>query len=377
MSDVISVLRRVTSVDVAPQFDNYSKVIIHVSKETTYEVGNDTGRALEINNPFGTQQMAEDILASLTGYQYQPYYADGALLDPAAEIGDAVNMRGAYGGIYTRERTFGRLMKADVSAPHDEEINHEYSYESPTERKFSRQIDEVKASLIIANDRIDASVSQTGGEQSTFGWSLTSNAHRWYANGQEVMSVTASGLKVKGEIEVTNGAVGGFTISASAIYNNISSFGGSQSTGVYIGTNGIQLGQAFKVTSSGQVTATNISANNMTLTGTLNIGGTNITAAALRSGAQSAYSNGGTWSGTSTAWNKATASGLSGGPSYFNASQFKLGSGAATALTVTSNCTVQGTLTPSKLKISGSTYNLSVAYVIDTNGNTRRVLALT
>lgn len=317
---MISIARRVTSVDVAPQFDNYSKVIIHVSDDTAYEAGNDSGRTLEIDNPFGTQHMAEDILASLTGFQYQPYYADGALLDPAAEIGDAVNMRGAYGGIYTRERTFGRLMKADVSAPHDEEINHEYQFESPERREFKRSIGEVKASLIIANDRIDASVSQTGGEPSSFGWSLTSNAHRWYANGNEVMAVTASGLKVTGEVQATTGKIGGFNISASAIWNNISSFGGSQSSGVYIGTNGIQLGQAFKVTPTGQVTATNISANNMTLTGTLNIGGTNITAAALRSGAQSAYNNSGTWStgaGYGYNYNAATQNGTSNYPTYF------------------------------------------------------------
>ena len=159
MSDVVSLARRISSLDVSPQFDNYSKVVIHVSDETTYVAGNDTGRTLEIDNPFGTQAMARNILAQLTGYQYQPYTAQGALLDPAAEIGDAVNMRGAYGGIYTRERTFGRLMKADVSAPHDEEINHEYQFESPEKREFKRSIGEVKASLIIANDRITAEVT--------------------------------------------------------------------------------------------------------------------------------------------------------------------------------------------------------------------------
>lgn len=306
MSDIVSLARRVSQVDVSPQFDNYSKVVIHVSDDTTYVAGNDTGRTLEIDNPFGTQAMANNMLASLTGYQYQPYEAQGALLDPAAEIGDAVNMRGAYGGIYTRERTFGRLMKADVSAPHDEEINHEYQYESPEERKFTRQINDVKASLIIANDNIEAKVSQQSPEgQTSFSWKLLSDSHKWYANGQEVMSISASGLTVRGNVQATTGTIGGFNISASAIWNNISSFGGSQSSGVYIGTNGIQLGQAFKVTSSGAVTATNISANNMTLTGTLNIGGSTITAAALRSGAQSAYSNGSYWSG-----------GASGGYSY-------------------------------------------------------------
>lgn len=284
LSDVISIARRVSKIDVSPQFDNYSKVVIHVSEDTIYEAGNDTGRTLEIDNPFGTQAMANNMLASLKGYQYQPYSAEGALLDPSAEIGDAVNMRGAYGGIYTREREFGRLMKADVSAPHDEEINHEYAYETPTERRFSRAIDDVKASLIIANDRIDASVSQTGGTTSSFGWSLTSDAHRWYANGNEVMSITASGLTVKGNVQATTGTIGGFNISASAIWNNISSFGGSQNSGVYLGTNGIQLGQNFKVDTSGNVTATRLTVD------TLYIGGSAVSAATLNARANNGNS---------------------------------------------------------------------------------------
>ena len=327
MSDVVSLGRRVTEINVSPQFDNYSKVIIHVSDETTYESGNDTGRALEIDNPFGTQAMADNILQSLTGYQYQPSDVTGALLDPAAEIGDAINARGTYFGMYARERTFGRLMKADVSAPYDQEINHEYQFESPERREFKRSIDDVKASLIIANDRIDASVAQTGGDNSSFGWSLTSTGHKWYANGNEVMAVTASGLKVTGEVQATTGKIGGFNITASSLWNNLSSFGGSQSSGVYIGTNGIQLGQAFKVTSSGAVTATNISANNMTLTGTLNIGGSTITAAALRSGAQSAYSNGSYWSGGSGYgynYNNATISGTSSYPSNFTCGNLRV-----------------------------------------------------
>lgn len=367
MSDVTTLSQRLSNLDVSPQFDSYSKVIIHVSDDAVIEVGNDDGRTLELDNPFGTQAMAQTILDSLRGFQYQPYEATGALLDPAAEIGDAANMRGNYGGIYTRSRTFGRLMKADISAPHDEEINHEYKYESPQERQFKRQIDDVKASLIIANDRIDASVSQTGGSSSSFGWSLTSNAHRWYANGQEVMAITASGLSVKGNVQATTGKIGGFNISASAIWNNISSFGGSQSSGVYIGTNGIQLGQAFKVTSSGAVTATNISANNMTLTGTLNIGGTNITAAALRSGAQSAYNNGSYWSGGSGYgynYNAATVNGTSSYPSYFTCGVLSARSGA----------TLYGGVIINADRFYMGTHAVTRGSIIDRNGNTQYVL---
>lgn len=321
MSDVVSLGRRVTEINVSPQFDNYSKVIIHVSDETTYESGNDTGRTLEIDNPFGTQAMADNILQSLTGYQYQPSDVTGALLDPAAEMGDAVNARGTYFGIYARERTFGRLMKADVSAPYDEEINHEYQFESPERREFKRSIEDVKASLIIANDRIDASVAQTGGDNSSFGWSLTSTGHKWYANGNEVMAVTASGLKVTGEVQATTGKIGGFNITASSLWNNLSSFGGSQSSGVYIGTNGIQLGQRFKVDTSGNVTATRLTVD------TLYIGGSAVSASTLNSRTNSAYnwtSNNGSYcrsgAGYGYNYNNATSSSSGSYPSYFRAS---------------------------------------------------------
>lgn len=158
MADVLNLGQRVSSVDVAPQFQPYSMVIIHVDDDTTIVAGDESGRVMEMDNPFGSQQMADNILARLRGLQYQPYQADGALLDPAAEIGDAVGTATSYGGLYTRSRKFGRLMKADISAPHDEEINHEYKYESPQERKFTRVTGEIKASIILTNTMIQSEV---------------------------------------------------------------------------------------------------------------------------------------------------------------------------------------------------------------------------
>ena len=349
MSDLIELGSKASTVDVSPTFDAYSKVIIHISDDTQVVAGDDSGRTLEIDNPFGNQEMADRMLASLQGFQYQPYAANGALLDPAAEIGDALNTETSYGGIYTRSRKFGRLMKADVSAPTDEEIDHEYKFESPTERKFKRTVGEVKASILLTNERIDlevaerraqgdslssqlsltasaitaevaratqaegnlsaslsvqateiaAKVSSSGGSNSSFGWALTNNAHTWYSNNQEVMKITASGLIVNGEVNAKSGTIGGFTIGASAIYNNISQFGGTQTNGVYLGTDGIQLGQNFKVTSSGDVTASSLS-----LKGTINFinaDGTSagtLSAADLRTGAYQAANNYGSWNDT-------------------------------------------------------------------------------
>jgi len=294
----INLLRRAGTLDIAPAFNTYSKVVIHIDDDTVVEAGNDLGRTLEVNNPFGTQELAEQMLAKLRGYQYQPYYATGALLNPAAEIGDGVSIKNTYGGIYQRERTFGRLMRADIAAPHDDEINHEYKFESPTERRFNRQIGNVKATLLIQAGLIEAKVSKESPEgQTSFSWSMDDTSHTWYANGRRIVQFNANGAEIDGKITAREGYIGngseGFSIKATAIYNGMTGLNDTVHNGIYIGTDGVALGKgAFKVTAAG-----NVSANNMELTGTLRVGGSSIGASVLRQGAQSAYSNGSYWTG--------------------------------------------------------------------------------
>lgn len=71
------------------------------------------------------------------------------------------------------------------------------------------------------------------------------------------------------------------------------------------------------------MTANNLTANNAVLTGTLKIGGKNIKASDLQSGAQSAYDNSSKWStGSNYGYNYNNATKQNGGsyPSYFEAS---------------------------------------------------------
>ena len=317
MSDVVNVLQRVDNVEKAPLFNTYSRVVIAIDDETEASAGTSTtGRTLDLSNPlFGSASVAQKTLNRLQGYQYQPYKADGAILDPAAELGDAISANGVYGGIYTRDRVFGRLMKATVSAPHDEEINHEYQYETPTERKLKRQMGDVKAEFAIQATQIAAKVSQVGGTNSSFGWTLTSTAHTWYSGNTQVMKVNSSGLEVKGKITATSGYIGngsqGFEITSTAIRNGMTSLTDTTHNGIYIGTNGIALGKGkFKVDTSGNITASGIRLQG-TLT-FLNADGTTagtMSAADLRQGALRAnngYSN----------WNSAYTSTSSGGYCY-------------------------------------------------------------
>ena len=307
MSDSINILQRAENVEISPLFNTYSKVIINIDDETQASSGTDTGRTLELDNPlFGSQLVATKLLQRLHGFQYQPYSAQGALVDPAAEMGDAISVNDVYGGIYTRERTFGRLMITDVSAPNDEEINHEYKWETPTERKLKREMEDVRATFAIQSDRIEARVAKTGGNNSSFGWVLNDTSHTWYSGSRQVMKVSASGLEVTGKITATSGYIGngsqGFEISARSLANGMTSLNDTLHNGIYIGVDGIALGKGkFKVDSSGNITASGIKLQG-TLT-FLNDNGTvagTMSAADLRQGAYRANSGYSTWNNTSS-----------------------------------------------------------------------------
>ena len=345
MSDAVNIMRRAASVEKAPLFEPYSKVIIHVGlsdsgdTEITYEAGNDSGRTLEINNEWGTQMMADTILAKIRGYQYQPLFASGALVDPSVELGDGITVNGIYSGIFVQATTFNSMMASDVSAPVDEEIEHEYGFESKTDRAYTRMVAQTRSGISLSADAIAAEVARatdaegelssrvtinaesitaevtratnaegtlrssisqnaesisaevrraTNAEgtkldhtysNSSFGWELTSSAFIIKSNSQEVFKANRDGITVKGNgeftgrITATSGYIGngtnGFTISDTAIYNGMTSLNDSTHNGVYVGTDGISIGKGtFKVTSSGAVTAKNLSITG----GSINIG---------------------------------------------------------------------------------------------------------
>lgn len=280
MSSVVNLGRKIGSFKTSPQFDGYTRVVVIVSDDLEYSAGTDTGRTLTVNNPWGTQEMAENILKKIGGYKYQPYVAKDAILDPAAELGDGISVNSVYSGIFTRKTTFGPMCRATVSAPSEEEINHEYPYVSKQERKVTRNLRQltselrVQAGLISAEvaerkseteklsselslqaGQISAKVEKTGGDFSSFGWSLDDSSWTIKANSIDVLKATKNGLEIYGKVTATSGKIGGFNIESNYLSYNNHTWGGTNTKGIYIGVNGIQLGKNFKVDESGNLTA--------------------------------------------------------------------------------------------------------------------------
>lgn len=228
-----------------------------------------SGRVLDIVNPFGTVAMASDILRALRqtngiALNYSPFDAD-AIIPPHFELGDAVVINNDHHGIYGFNTQASRLPKSNINAPADEEIDHEYPFRSDVKsRQLTRKFDSIQSQFIVQAGKISAKVSKVGGNQSqTFGWSLTENGFyinngEVRADGTDLFSFDSTGLHIKGDIEADTGHIGGsggFTIQSGKLYSGKSSYS-SSANGVYIGTDGISLGSGFKVTSGGSLTAT-------------------------------------------------------------------------------------------------------------------------
>ena len=285
MSSSVNVLRNMISFDKAEQFDGYSKVIIIVSDEVEYSSGTDTGRTLTLNCPWGTQEIANNILQSIKGFQYQPMTAEDALVDPSVEIGDGISANGVYSGVYSIETKFNSNLPTSVSAPSDEELYEEHTYIPKTERevtrkfldfqsqfriqdgKISAEVDErksdtksIRATLEVQAGQITAKVNKNDGNSSTFGWALETASWRIFSGSSTVLKADKNGLEVKGVIRATSGEIGGFKITSNSLTYNNQTWGGTNTTGIYIGPNGIQCGSAsngVQITSNGNLYAEN------------------------------------------------------------------------------------------------------------------------
>lgn len=255
MYDTINVKSSVTNLEKQNKMAGYSSVVLRVSDDISYVEGTDSGRVLTLECPWGTPAMAKRILARIRGYQYQPYKATKAYIDPAAEIGDAVAAGSVHGSLLTKNVTLGPLYVADVSAPGDESINYKYEYKPAQERQINRRFGQVESQFKIQAGLIEAKVARTGGDDSSFGWALDEKSWTLSSGGGTVLKADKNGVEVTGKITATSGKIGGFEITADALSYNGQTWGGTNTNGVYIGPYGIQLGRKFRVDSAGNLTA--------------------------------------------------------------------------------------------------------------------------
>lgn len=146
----------------APQFAPISKVVLLVDDERSYVAGDGTGREIELTCPYGSQDMADDLLSRLRGYAYRPMTAQDALLDPAAELGDGVTVGGVYTVLAEMDTLFDMHCAADIAAPGEDEVDSEYKYQTP-EKRLERQLAYTRSLITKTAEEIGLKVEGVDG----------------------------------------------------------------------------------------------------------------------------------------------------------------------------------------------------------------------
>lgn len=160
--------------------DPITRVIVKIGNDAGYVSGSDTeGLTLEVSCAYGNQTMANDLLAQLQGYVYQPLQAEDALIDPAAELGDPIEVNGVYTILAQKDTLWDALSAADIGAPGEDELEDEYGFTSAPDSEYRYELAQARSLIAKTNDMISMEIygedgkGGLSGKMNTFTMSLS------------------------------------------------------------------------------------------------------------------------------------------------------------------------------------------------------------
>lgn len=181
-----------------------------------------------LNNPYKVvfpwntnqqgQTIANNIWSRLDGYVYNPYEADGALLDPAAQLGDLVKINGMRSVVGKKEPVMDALYASSIAAPQATEDDTEYDVQSIQQRlkKAVQSVSRAYATLQVNVDDIIAEVTDGQGNYT-------------------VLNMNAQGVVVKGnsgQVSIKGSQIeaGSLVLTDNITFNSVSSIATSALT---------------------------------------------------------------------------------------------------------------------------------------------------
>ncbi len=131
--------RGAADISLGEETSGYSKVVVVDKDGKEYSAGTNTGNTLTVNCPWATQNIANSLLQKYNGKRYQAFTATDAYISPEVELGWKVNVAGVLSGVLKQRTEYGELMASTVSAPGEEELEHEFEYVTRVDREIKRQ----------------------------------------------------------------------------------------------------------------------------------------------------------------------------------------------------------------------------------------------
>jgi hypothetical protein len=153
----------------SPPLDPISAVCLETEAGTMAEAGTDSGYKLSgVCNFSDSHGLAALCLSKVTGYVYRPFEAEKAVLDPAAEPGDLIGIPGGICQVMCLKWNLGMHPRADISAPFDAEIDHEYTVDSAAAKSLKKALSataDLERRTYSAIEQTETSIMQRVGEE--------------------------------------------------------------------------------------------------------------------------------------------------------------------------------------------------------------------
>lgn len=193
----------VMSCDILGDTATIGKVTLYPDSNTQYSAG-DSGYEIQADCIYATQEICNYVRGVLNGVKYLPYSAGTAFFNPALELGDSVKPNGNASIMASAAFTVGVSMSADIEAPIETEVNHEYPYQARTreERMNARSFSEIRKSTeqiaLEVSGKIDGENAQALVDINLNGLTLSYTAEENGAN----ITLSKDGVNITGLVKV-------------------------------------------------------------------------------------------------------------------------------------------------------------------------------
>ena len=242
-----------------------SGVILWVDNENCYEAGDETGTVIEQDCPYATQQMANNLLATLQGYSYQGLEANGAKVSPIAELGDGITVNGLYTQLAYQNIRFSTGEVMDVAAPGSDETLHEYKTEGETTKQFTHQIAETRSLISKTSEEILLQVeNELQGLSSSFSVQLGQIQSQVTGLDGQMSSITQTVSSITSQVNGLDGQVS--TIEQKVDNITLSVSNGSTSSSISLSVGGVVV-SSQNIQMNGLVTFTGLANGTTTIDG--------------------------------------------------------------------------------------------------------------
>lgn len=129
---------RVKDIDFGSEVGAITSVELEPSVGEIARASDGEGYTLKGKCDFSDSAVAALCLSKVKGYTYKPFEAASARLDPAAELGDLVEIDGKQYQLCSIRWRIGPHITADISAPYEEVVDHEYAIASQSAKTLRK-----------------------------------------------------------------------------------------------------------------------------------------------------------------------------------------------------------------------------------------------